>query len=448
MSTLGGNDSQAHSLTIGDTMVLSNTTVNSLRIAVNYTDIHRTHEPIGFDAPDVGIKTHSYLEDYMLLTVTGGFTLGGGTESEARFKTPSYPVSDDMTMIRGNHQFGFGGSLAFWRSLSRANVRSPGLFSFGGANTGLGSLTSSSAVCRRRIEPAFIQAVPNTLDMQQWYVGPVRAGHVEARPKMTLNYGVRWEPAIAQQIRNGAIYNFDIDRFLAGERTTQFINAPPDSCIPVIAGSSTARPEWRTTGISGRRASASAWDPTGNGRQVIRGGYALGYDFINAQFHLNTSVAQPWGAEVRLADGQRLDDPFAGSGVTNPFPYVLGKDSPFNLFGPYIAIPPDIKTPRQQSWNLTVAAAARRRHGGETPATWAATATASGTSARSTGSVSFPGRARSTRRPAATVLPACTTAANLNFRRKLTMQNWETGKYLGALDEHTALGEQTYTGCC
>ena len=70
VSTLGGRDNKAHSLTIGDTMVLSSTTVNSLRLAVNYTDIHRTHHPLGFDAPDLGIKTYSYIEDYMLLNVT------------------------------------------------------------------------------------------------------------------------------------------------------------------------------------------------------------------------------------------------------------------------------------------------------------------------------------------------------------------------------------------
>src|SRR5687768_18622374 len=40
----------------------------------------------------------------------------------------------------------------------------------------------------------------------------------------------------------------------------------------------------------------------------------------------------------------------------------------------------------------------------------------------------------------------CSTPATVDFRRKLTMQNWETGKYLGAVDEHTALGEQRYNG--
>ena len=40
-----------------------------IRVAYNYTDIHRTHEPIGFSAPDIGIKTFSYIEDYLLVSV-------------------------------------------------------------------------------------------------------------------------------------------------------------------------------------------------------------------------------------------------------------------------------------------------------------------------------------------------------------------------------------------
>ena len=446
VSNLGGNIQYAHSLTVGDTRVLSNSVVNALRVAVNYTDIHRIHEPTGFDAADVGIKTHSYLEDYMLLSVTGGFTIGGGTESEARFKTPSYQVTDDLTMIRGNHQFGVGGSLSFWRSLSQANVRSPGQFSFGGGITRIGLADFViGRLSAAGLNPAYIQAVPNTLDMQQWYVGLYAQDTWKASPRLTLNYGLRWEPAIAQQIRNGAIYNFDIDRFLAGQKTTVFTNAPPGFLFPgdpgFVNGNAGMENHWNQWSPR----VGAAWDPTGSGTSVIRGGYSLGYDFINAQFHLNTSVAQPWGAEVRLADGQLLDDPFAGSGVTNPFPYVLGKDSPFNLFGPYISIPPDIETPRQQSWNLTFQQQIGRAMavnvsylGSHSDRLW---------NVRSLNEGQFiPGSCTLNTPTGLRTFNPCTTAATLNFRRKVTMQNWETGRFLGAVDEHTALGEQNYRG--
>ena len=155
---------------MGDTMVLSATTVNSLRMAVNYTDIHRTHHPLGFDAPDLGIKTYSYIEDYMLLNVTNAFNLGGGTESEARFQTPTYSIGDDVTMVRGNHQFGFGGSVAYWKSLSSANVRSPGVFNVQRLDDGLAAdrfpdrAISSNSFRRFRTSSTWSSGTPGCTD--------------------------------------------------------------------------------------------------------------------------------------------------------------------------------------------------------------------------------------------------------------------------------------------
>ena len=152
----------------------------------------------------------------MLLSVTGGFTIGGGTESEARFKTPSYQVdrrSDADSRrppVRRRRQsrllaFAVAGKRAFARPVLVRRRRSR---TSGSVDFVIGRLSAAGS------NPAFIQAVPNTLDMQQWYVGLYAQDTWQASPKLTLNYGVRWEPALAQQIRNGAIYNFDLDRFL------------------------------------------------------------------------------------------------------------------------------------------------------------------------------------------------------------------------------------------
>ena len=110
-TTLGGRDNLAQSVTLGDTMVLSNNVVNNLRFAFNRTAVHRTHTDF-FGPDDVGVNMFSYLEDYMLITVTGAFNLGGGTENDAIFHTNTYPFGDDMTMIRGNHQYGLGNQRA------------------------------------------------------------------------------------------------------------------------------------------------------------------------------------------------------------------------------------------------------------------------------------------------------------------------------------------------
>ena len=101
---MGGRDNFAQSFTLGENFVISPTTLNSVRFALNRTDIHRTSTDF-FSAPEVGVNIYSYLPHYMLLTVTNGFQLGGGTEVESTYATNAWQVSDDVTLVRGSHQF-------------------------------------------------------------------------------------------------------------------------------------------------------------------------------------------------------------------------------------------------------------------------------------------------------------------------------------------------------
>src|SRR5262249_45658936 len=142
VTSIGGRDQLATTATVGHDYVISSTTLNSLRFGYNRTAITRTSTDF-FSAPEVGINIFSYMPHYMLLTVgTGvagvnltGFQLGGGTESLSTFNTNAYQVSDDLTMVRGAHQLAFGGSVSYWKSLSLANVRSPGQLSIDGTQT-------------------------------------------------------------------------------------------------------------------------------------------------------------------------------------------------------------------------------------------------------------------------------------------------------------------------
>ena len=110
VTRIGGRDNLAQTFTLGENYVINSSTLNAVRFAYNNTDIHRTSTDF-FSAPDVGINIYSYMPNYMLLSVTGGFQLGGGTESQSTFNTPAWQISDDLTLVRGSHQFGFGGTL-------------------------------------------------------------------------------------------------------------------------------------------------------------------------------------------------------------------------------------------------------------------------------------------------------------------------------------------------
>jgi hypothetical protein len=442
-TVLGGRDNLAQSLALGDTRVLSNTTVNNLRFSYNRTAVHRTGQDF-FGTKDVGINTYNYTPNYMLLGVSGAFNLGGGTESDAHFKTNETSVSDDLTMIRGDHQFGFGTMVSFWNSLSEANVRSPGTFSIDGSVTGLS--LADFMVGRLAPTNGYIQSAPNTLSMQQWYFGLYAQDTWKMSNTMTLNYGIRWEPWFPQQQRNGAIYNFDIDKYLAGTRSTEFPNAPPGFTYPGDAGFPNGKAgmpkDW---GAVAPRVGL-AWDPKGDGRQSVRVGYSLGNEFVNGQFFINTANAPPWGSEVRL-NGGTLDDPFGSTGVTNIFPVTFDKNAPFSLNGPYLVPPSDLQNTRLQAWNLSYQrqiasndALSASYIGNFTSHLWDVVTgnpslflgTGPCTLQSATGPVSYPN---------------CSTGArNADLRRALTIANPQTGQYIGNLDYFTDHGTQQYNG--
>src|SRR4029453_4173060 len=132
----GGRDNSQHSLAVGDTWIISSTVVNNVRLSVNRTRIVRTHADM-FGPEDVGIKMYTPTPHHMKNTTPGAFSINTGTETFSFYKPNTYGVSDDLTIVRGGHQYGFGGavSLSDWKTES--NVRSMGPISFNGGVTGL-----------------------------------------------------------------------------------------------------------------------------------------------------------------------------------------------------------------------------------------------------------------------------------------------------------------------
>jgi hypothetical protein len=79
-------------------------------------------------------------------------------------------------------------------------------------------------------------------------------------------------------------------------------------------------------------------------------------DFVPGTMLFDASQAPPFNLDLRLRRGAMgpLDDPFAGSGITNPFPIARGPDAPFSEGGSYLQLPHDLRTARVHSWNVGV----------------------------------------------------------------------------------------------
>lgn len=422
-SSAGGFDNVGHSLTIGETWIISPSVVNSLRLSWNQTNIKRYHEPY-FSAPDLGIKAYSYLDDNFIASVTGGFNVGSGVNNLALFETKALQVTNDVTLIKGAHQLNLGLNVARWDSYSEAHVRSPGGYTFNGNVTGLGLADFLTGNVGQ-----FLQAAPNYLDMKQYYVGLYASDSWRAGPKLTLNYGLRWEPYLPQQLKNDYIYNFSLDGFRSGVKSGVFPLAPAGFSYPgdpgFVGDSSGMRTQWLN--IAPRV--ALAYDIRGDGRDVVRAGYSVGYGFVNAQYHLNTSLAPPWGSEVRLQN-VNFDNPFGTFPGGNPFPVAFSTTTAFPAFGSYLAVNPDAKNTRQQSWNLVY-----QRQVGSTmllSASYIGSRTAHLWNMKALNPGVYQG-------PSSTV-------GNINTRRALYLENPAEGRLIGFLDLHDDSGRAEYNG--
>ena len=434
----GGRDNAQHSLAVGDTWVMSNTMVNNMRLSINRTRVLRTHADM-FGPEDVGIKMFSHVPHYMNITTTGAFSINTGTETFSFYRPNTYGISDDLTMVRGSHQYGLGGavSLSDWKTES--NVRSMGPISFNGNATGL---PLADFLLGRVFE--FRESTPFRQDITQPYFAAYGQDTWRASSKITLNFGARWEPWFPQNSRDRAFYSFDAARMKAGTKSTVYPNAPAGLYYPGdpgFPGSTGMKTVW--SNIAPRV--GIAWDPKADGRTSVRAGYGMTGDFVTGQFFFDSRSAPPFGLEQRL-NGSLLDDPWGSVGRTNPYP-ISAANYPWSsaLYSLFITVPYDIKTTRNHSWNVAL-----QQQVGDN---MAFSATYLGNHMVNVWGV-VDGNPAMVTTPGATPTAACTaggqTFANctssLDQRRELSLLNPAVGQYYGYLDYVTDAGWTDYQG--
>jgi hypothetical protein len=349
-TTGNGWDNLAQGYAIGDTYLFGPTTVNAFRATINRLALHRVG-PHFFGPQDVGVNAYSSLSDNMVVNVSGGPNIGSGTNSEATFRTTAYQLAEDISLVRGNHQIAFGANAAAWRTNQYAYRAALGTYSFNGTATGLGmadfltgNLTSLN------------QGSPTSWADRQTNFGMYASDVWKFSPRLTVNYGLRWEPFLPLHLTIGAVYGFNQSRFDQGIRSTVFPSGPPGFYFPGDPGFPQGAPifnEWKE--FAPRL--GLAWDPRGDGKTSIRVSYGIAHDFSGSNT-LNGSATSPpraFNTTITSPTGG-FDNPFRDFPGGNPFPFVF--DSSKAQFLPYASFYPAIRYNMQptmvQTWNLSV----------------------------------------------------------------------------------------------
>lgn len=349
-----GQDDQAQALAFGDTYLIGTETVNSFRLSGTRVGA-RTPGAIPFTPKDVGMNFYSYYGFVPILMAGVGFNINTPTNFGVGSDTiTNFGFNDDLTIVRGSHQFSFGGGVS--RSLLNASsfAWSQGFFVFAGVfGTPLIDFLTGNVVNLH-------QANPNPDNVTQNHVGLYASDTWKAARRMTVTYGIRWNPFLPMEFKNRDTYNFSLSNFYNNIRSRVVPTAPPGLLYvgdAGVNGKSGMNNQWGH--VEPRL--GFAWDPTGSGKTAIRVGAGIAYDFIRMDIHENTSSVAPF--RITVVQGFSgpgslpLDNPYANYPGGNPYPYGYNPQSPVFPTLPYqgfLPIDPNLKTSVQYSWNFGI----------------------------------------------------------------------------------------------
>jgi hypothetical protein len=441
LNTTGtGQDNLSQSFAFGHTHLMSANTVNTFRLSFNRVRAV-VLGPEVFSACDVGVRMYcGGFEKSISLNITGGFVLGARfiprTDTNWDHWTgTSYQLSDDLSVVRGDHQINFGFNALQGRHVEKYQWFAIGLMAFTGQASGLGMADFMTGQLSQLTTAGVVHHSVNHSQFALY-----AADTWKVAPRLTLNYGLRWEPYLPQVMTNGRAYSFDYAKFQQGVKSTVFQNAPAGfsySGDPGFPGKSGIEKRWSQ--FAPRL--GFAWDVNGDGRTSIRGSYAYGYDFVAALWREDYSSAAPWTNSTTI-NGVLFDDPWRSFPGGNPFPVTGGASARFSPYTMFQAVPRNLRTPSTSSWNLTLQK--------QISTDWLLSASYIGTQATHIWSqqalnpaIYFPGGPCTIQ---GVVYNPCSTTGNTNQRRRLNFERPQDAQFIGPLSIVDDGATQSYNG--
>ena len=284
------------------------------------------------------------------ITISNGF----GVRVDTNFNSymMNYQFIDNMTYTRGSHTMTFGGEISRLRRNGREFFQKDTQFNVNGQRTGNQGYGYAD----------FFMGAANDV----YQNSPIRAFQSKWTPflyfqddwrvnrRLTLNMGLRWEPFLMVKEKNE-----ELGAFRAGQQSRVYPLAPVGALFPGdngipngIVNNDLNKPAPRI---------GFAWDPFGNGKTSIRGGYGVFWDTLRLVGLNTNSINQPFSFGLRTFSVQ-LSDPYANNPgqlntLRNYTPPVTAEDRArrqFVLPITHNSVDPDFTSGYMQQWNVNV----------------------------------------------------------------------------------------------
>jgi len=344
-TTQAGNLEMAQSLTVGDNYVFGPGTLNSFHATFNRRRDDRGPTSIPINPTLLGVNMYSAVPNFLLFSVTGGFSTFCGTCAPGHFNVNAFQWADDVDVIRGRHQMAFGFNLVRVQNNTISGFQENGNFTFNGSRTNV-----PLADFMLGLPNDFNQTNATPNDLRSWILSFYVQDTFKLSSRLTLNYGVRWEPTFSDPDKYGRGTSFSLAGFYAGKHSTVIPSAPAGLFFKGDAGIPDAM--WNGKWMNFAPRLGIVWNPHGDGRDTLRIGGGILYDVAETWYNERETTNAPVGTLLDVPNPiGGLSNPWLGYPGGNPFPQ--NGTAYFPTAGVYVNMPVDPHPTYVANWNVT-----------------------------------------------------------------------------------------------
>lgn len=336
------DDLATHAGTISSTHILSPTMTNSVRGTFLRHEFFFDQRLNRTPPSALGFAYNSSNEVGQgppFFNISGYTPIGGAITGPRNTKQQTLEVQNSLTWTRGAHLVKVGGELRRTGIDMVQAIAPNAFFVFAGTfptNNAIANLLLAAPV-------TFYQGLGDfTRDVNVWGAGVYAQDEWRVGPRLTLNYGLRYE-----RINPFTEAEDRLNGFVPGMQSTVRPDAPRGLVFPGDPG--IGRGIARSyNGVMPRV--GAAWDPTGRGTWSVRASYGLFYDQFQNGAGAASQVAisaTPWAQFNQFSGaGLNFQNPYQGRALPAANTFVR----PSTVF----AMDKDARPPVVQNWNVGV----------------------------------------------------------------------------------------------